>query len=71
MSDVFRGTLRARTRPVFWEYGTVSGLSPASPKLAVRDGQYKMMRNPDGTGREVYLLPGITRRQTTRTTIRL
>ncbi|HPY31616.1 MAG TPA: sulfatase-like hydrolase/transferase [Verrucomicrobiota bacterium] len=58
MSDVFRGTLRARTRPVFWEYGTVSGLSPASPKLAVRDGQYKMMRNPDGTRREFYLLPG-------------
>lgn len=57
MSDVFRGATRMRRRLAFWEYGTVSGLSPASPKLAVRDGQFKFMRNPDGTRRELYLLP--------------
>jgi arylsulfatase A-like enzyme len=57
MSDVFRGSTRMRNRPLFWEYGTVSALSPASPKLAVRDGNYKFMRNPDGTRRELYLIP--------------
>lgn len=57
MSDVFRGAARPRSRLAFWEYGTVSGLSPASPKLAVRDGQFKFMRNPDGSRRELFLLP--------------
>jgi arylsulfatase A-like enzyme len=57
MADVFRGSQRARGRPLFWEYGSVSGLSPASPKLAVRSGMYKFMRDPEGTRRELYLLP--------------
>ena len=57
MSDVFRGSTRSRVRPLLWEYGTVSALSPASPKLAIRDGQYKFMRDPDGSQRELYLIP--------------
>ena len=57
MSDVFRGSTRSRVRPLMWEYGTVSALSPASPKLAIRDGQYKFMRDPDGSQRELYLIP--------------
>lgn len=57
MSDVFRGSTRSRGRPLFWEYGTVSGLSPASPKLAIRDGNFKFMRDPDGTRRALYLIP--------------
>jgi len=57
MSDVFRGSTRARGRPLFWEYGTVSALSPASPKLAIRDGHYKFMRDPEGSRREFYLIP--------------
>lgn len=57
MSDVFRGSQRPRSRPLFWEYGAASGLSPASPKLAIRDGPYKFMRDPDGSKRELYLLP--------------
>ena len=57
MSDVFRGATRPRVRPLLWEYGTVSALSPASPKLAIRDGQYKFMRDPDGAQRELYLIP--------------
>jgi arylsulfatase A-like enzyme len=57
MTDVFRGSTRSRVRPLLWEYGTVSGLSPASPKLAMRDGQYKFMRDPDGSQRELYLIP--------------
>lgn len=57
MSDVLRGANRARVRPLFWEYGTVSGLAPASPQLAIRSGNYKFMRDPDGTQRELYLIP--------------
>jgi len=57
MSDVFEGSQRQRNRPLFWEYGTVSALSPASPKLAMREGNYKFMRNPDGSRRELYLIP--------------
>ena len=57
MSDVIHGSTRSRTRPLFWEYGTVSALSPASPKLAMRDGHYKFMRNPNGSQRELYLIP--------------
>lgn len=54
MSDVFKGSTRARTRPLFWEFGTVSNLTTESPKLAVREGDYKLMRNPDGSNRQFY-----------------
>ncbi len=57
MSDVFLGSMRARIRPLFWEYGALSGLSPVSPQLAIRSGEYKFMRDPDGSQRELYLLP--------------
>ncbi len=57
MRDVFMGSTRSRVRPLLWEYGTVSGISSAAPKLAIRDGNYKFMRNPDGSGREFYLIP--------------
>ncbi len=57
MSDVFRGSTRSRVRPLHWEYGTVSAISTTSPKLAIRDGQYKFMRDPDGSQRELYLIP--------------
>jgi arylsulfatase A-like enzyme len=57
MSDVLRGATRQRTRPLFWEYGSVSGLSPVSPQLAIRSGNYKFMRDPDGSQREFYLIP--------------
>lgn len=57
MSDVFHGSTRPRNKPLFWEYGTVSALSPASPQLAIRSGNYKFMRDPDGSQRELYLIP--------------
>jgi len=57
MSDVFRGSTRSRVRPLLYEYGTVSAISTAAPKLAIRSGQYKFMRDPDGSQRELYLLP--------------
>ena len=57
MRDVLQGATRARSRALFWEYGTVSALSPVSPKLAIRHGNYKFMRDPDGSQRELYLIP--------------
>lgn len=57
MSDVFRGATRPRVKPLYWEYGTVSGLAPASPKLALRSGEFKFMRDPDGSRRELYRVP--------------
>lgn len=57
MKDVLQGATRPRARPLFWEFGTVSAQSPVSPKLAIRDGNYKFMRDPDGTQREFYLIP--------------
>lgn len=52
--DVFKGSTRERNVPLFWEFGTVSNQSPASPKLAVRRGNLKFLRDPDGTRRELY-----------------
>ncbi len=57
MKDVFLGATRQRARPLFWEFGTVSAQTPGSPKLAMRNGNYKFMRDPDGTKRELYLIP--------------
>jgi arylsulfatase A-like enzyme len=61
--DVFTGSDRARKTPLFWEFGTVSNQSPASPKLAVRRGDLKFLRDPDGGRRELYDL-GADRRET-------
>ena len=54
MKDVLQGSTRARRNPLFWEFGTVSGIATAAPKLAVRDGNLKFMRNADGTDRQFY-----------------
>jgi arylsulfatase A-like enzyme len=56
MKDVLLGATRPRTKPLFWEFGTVSALSTDAPKLAVRDGNLKFMRNPDGSDRQFYNL---------------
>jgi arylsulfatase A-like enzyme len=52
--DIFKGSNRQRTRPLFWEFGAVSNLAPNSPKLAMREGKYKFLRDPEGTKREFY-----------------
>jgi arylsulfatase A-like enzyme len=57
MSDVIRGSTRARVRPLFWEYGSISSVGVNFPKLVIRDGIYKFMRDPDGGRRQLYLIP--------------
>ncbi|WP_168442114.1 sulfatase family protein [Pontiella desulfatans] len=54
MSDVFAGSTRARQKPLFWEYASVSGAPTTSPKLAMRNGNYKLLINPDGSNAQFY-----------------
>jgi arylsulfatase A-like enzyme len=60
-SAVLLGQTRARSKPLFWEYGrnTNSFAYPGirqnrSPNVAVRDGQWKLLIHANGTGAELY-----------------
>jgi arylsulfatase A-like enzyme len=61
MTAAVRGETPARTKPLFWEYGrnNTSFAYPQdakhrSPNVAVRDGDWKLLVNADGTGTELY-----------------
>ncbi|RYD35725.1 MAG: hypothetical protein EOP87_06850, partial [Verrucomicrobiaceae bacterium] len=54
MKDVLMGATRPRVTPLLWEFGTVSAVSTAAPKLAVRVGNRKFMCNPDGSDKQLY-----------------
>ena len=60
MSAAFKGSQPERERALFWEYGRdPSYLRPGlesdrSPALAVRDGDWKLLMNTDGSGVELY-----------------
>ncbi len=70
MSAVFKGDKRPRQKPLLWEYGRkpgeagkVKGGFPypkepnaKSPNLAIRDGDWKLLINADGTQAELYNL---------------
>lgn len=69
-SSSFKGEKRQRQKPLFWEYGRkpgdagkVKGGFPypkepnaKSPNLAIRDGDWKLLINADGTQAELYNL---------------
>jgi arylsulfatase A-like enzyme len=69
LSAVVRGAKTARMKPLFWEYGrkppgeSAKGIrafpypqepDAKSPNVAVREGQWKLLINADGTGAELY-----------------
>ena len=71
LSAVFKGGKQPRTTPLFWEYGrqpAPDGVKAIrafpyppepgarSPNLALRDGDWKLLINADGTGAELYNL---------------
>jgi arylsulfatase A-like enzyme len=71
LSAVFKGAKTARTKPLFWEYGrkpAPAGKSAIrafpypgepdskSPNVAVREGDWKLLINADGSGAELYNL---------------
>lgn len=61
MTAALKGETPTRTKPLFWEYGrnTTSFAYPMdakhkSPNVAVREGDWKLLVNADGTGAELY-----------------
>jgi arylsulfatase A-like enzyme len=69
LSAVWKGAKQARSTPLFWEYGRkpptdAPGKIRAfpyptepdskSPNVAIRDGDWKLLVNADGTGAELY-----------------
>lgn len=59
MSEAIAGRARPRTKPLLWEnrfpvYGHVLG---RSPMLAIREGRWKLLLNPDGSRKELYEIP--------------
>lgn len=54
MKDVLQGATRPRATPLFWEFGAVSGVSTAAPRLALRAGDRKYLCNLDGSDRQLY-----------------
>ncbi|MCE5276679.1 MAG: sulfatase-like hydrolase/transferase [Planctomycetaceae bacterium] len=59
VSDILIGKSRPRTRPIFWEwrFGVAGNKNYHPPKLAVRDGKWKLFVNPDGSNAELYDIP--------------
>jgi len=61
VSDIWLGTSRSRKGPLYWEWlftvggGKEGGYMP--PRLAVRDGDWKLFVNHDGTGAQLYNIP--------------
>ncbi len=55
-SDVLLGASRPRTRPLMWEWRFRIMGEPfhQSPQLAIRDGDWKLLMNPDRTRTELY-----------------
>ena len=60
MSRALLGEPVVRSRPIFWQYGGVRArLRPGNPKyhspsLAVREGQWKLLVEPDGSGVQLF-----------------
>jgi N-acetylgalactosamine-6-sulfatase len=59
VSGTWRGRPKERTRPLMWEWrGEVVGhVWNASPRLAIRDGRWKLLMNPDRSRIELYDIP--------------
>jgi len=58
-SGVWRGSSRARRTPLYWEWRfNVAGYAyNRSPILSMRDGEWKLLMNPDGSRVELYRIP--------------
>ena len=61
MSRAWLGETTARSRPLLWEYGRKpqgylypKPAGDKSPNVAIRDGNWKLLLNADGTGAELY-----------------
>lgn len=59
MLDVFQGEPRGRSTPLMWEWRfRIAGhVINRSPILAIRDGRWKLLVNPDGDRTELFDIP--------------
>ncbi len=58
VSDIWLGTSRARTKPLYWEWlFRVWGDDYTPPMLAVRDGNWKLFANHNGSSAQLYDIP--------------
>jgi N-acetylgalactosamine-6-sulfatase len=60
VSDIWFGAEREHKKDLFWEwkyeiFGNEDDYRP--PQLAIRDGQWKLLCNPDGSKAELYKIP--------------
>lgn len=59
MYEAMMGNSHKRTKPLFWQYGSEHDIKPGnprfiSPRLAMRDGHWKLLVNEDGSSAELY-----------------
>ena len=59
VSSIWLGHSRARSKPLFWEWRFRIAGEPfhQSPMLAIREGDWKLYLNPDGSRVELYDIP--------------
>jgi arylsulfatase A-like enzyme len=59
VSDILFGRSRPRANPLFWEwrFNIMGHVSNRSPQLAIRDGDWKLLVNPDRSRLELYDIP--------------
>ena len=59
MSQAILGKPKRRTKPLMWEwrYRIFGDMVHKSPMLAIRDGDWKLLMNPDGKRVELYDIP--------------
>ena len=60
MSATLLGKLKERTKPLMWEwrFRIVGDMAHKSPMLAIREGKWKLLMNPDRSRIELYDIPG-------------
>jgi N-acetylgalactosamine-6-sulfatase len=58
-STILRGSPGPRTRPLLWEwrFAIPGPIANKSPILAIRDGRWKLLLNPDRSRVELYDIP--------------
>jgi N-acetylgalactosamine-6-sulfatase len=59
VGDILGGKSRSRTKPILWEwrFNIAGDVINRSPMLAIHDGDWKLLVNPDGSRKELYDIP--------------
>ena len=58
VSDIWLGKPRARSKPLHWEWlFTVQGADYTPPRLTIRDGDWKLFVNHDGSHAQLFNIP--------------